>query len=179
MPPPPPSWTAGPKSFTTLPTSSRPSVYLHKCSSLSFWVEDTGVADQASNAKRCTIVETSWPAETHFPPAVRLKHPHRMQIACHIKIQSTEAWHKATAQTHQMPIQVTGLVRVAIPLESRVHVNDSGVVDHAPHCKGCNTVQASGRTEISVPCAVRLNAASRLQMACQVSAKHMPTLDCR
>ena len=110
---------------------------------VSFWGEDTRVVDQAPNAKGLTIVETSWPAETHFPPAVRLKHPHRMQIACHIQIQSTEAWHKATAQTHQVPIQVTGLVRVAIPLESRVHVNDSGVVDHAPHCKGCNTVQAS------------------------------------
>ena len=70
------------------------------------------------------------------------------------------------------------MVCVAIALESRVHCNDSGVVDHAPHCKGCNTVQASGRTEISVPCAVRLNAASRLQMAWQVSAMHMPTLDC-
>ena len=107
--------------------------------------------DQAPNAKGCAIVETSWPAETHFPPAVRLKHPHRMQIACHIKIQSTEAWHKATAQTHQMPIQVTGLVRVAIPLESRVHVNDSGVVDGPPNRKGCNVVSTRWQSEMSVP----------------------------
>ena len=67
-----------------------------------------------------------------------------------------------------------GLVRVVLSLESRLHVNDSGMLDPAPHWTGCKTVQASWQTGISGPRAVSLNPAHTISSAC-----HVPAIDFR
>lgn len=67
----------------------------------------------------------------------------------------------------------------AVTLHDYPRASDTAVVDQASDLKGCNRVQTRWQTETSLRSALNLARPYKLQSACDVSAKLMPTLECR